>query len=115
VIRDLGGGEARAAVPLFVNLLDDPELREEAASAVAHLSASHPHKVIPILVATLREQSGWEDWHTTADDDIAQYGELAIPVWVELLSNRSIAPDFSLRALKTLGPQAMSKAIPFPR
>ena len=114
-IRDLGGDEARAAVPLFVKLLDDRDLKEEAASAVAHLSASHPDQVIPILVQTLRKESGWDDWHTTADEDIAQYGELAIPLWIELLADRSISPLFSLKALKALGPKAMSKAIPFLR
>jgi hypothetical protein len=114
-IRDLGGEEARAAVPLFVKLLDDTDLEEEAASAIAHLSASHPDRVIPILVRTLRKQIRWEDWHTTADDDIAQYRELAMPVWVELLADRSFPSDVSLRALKALGPKAMSKAVPFLR
>ena len=114
-IRDLGGDEARAAVPLFVTLLDDPEVKEEAASAVARLSGSHADQVIPILVQSLRIQSQDPCPHTTAGQDIALYGELAIPTWVELLSDRSISPMFSLHALETLGPKALSKAIPFLR
>jgi HEAT repeat protein len=43
------------------------------------------------------------------------YGDLVIPVWVELLSDRSISPLFSLYALKALGPAAMTNAIPFLR
>lgn len=114
-IRDIGGDEARLAVPFFVKLLDDPELKEEAASAVARLSGSHPDRVIPILVQALRKQSRGACPQTTADGDLARYGELAIPVWVELLSDRSISPFASLHALEALGPKALSKAIPFLR
>jgi hypothetical protein len=114
-IRDLGGDDARAAVPLFVKLFDDPEIRDEAASAVARLSGSYPDRVIPILVQAFRKQSRDACPHGTADADLARYGELAIPTWVELLSDRSIPPFSSLRALDALGPKALNKAIPFLR
>jgi len=114
-IRDLGGDDARAAVPLFVKLLDEPEMRDEAASAVAQLSTSYPDRVIPILVQALRKESRDACPHGTAALDLARYGELAVPTWVELLSDRSISPFASLRSLEALGPKALSKAIPFLR
>jgi HEAT repeat protein len=120
-IRALGalrclGPSAAPAIPTVLGTLDQPELRQEIASAIAALAAIGPDD--PAVVSRLvdmatRDVASSRGWCVDAFGEIGPNAVPAVPLLLDVLSGREATPEVSqVQAAWALGQIGSGDALP---